>query len=157
AGRVDVAFDWFSEMADAARRLGLPALATEADSARSQILADLGQLDEAEELIHRAQREADDAGSELGVAWARSIEGSTLLRRDPEAAERLTSEALDECRRLSYAAGTSINLRTLALADICLGRTAEAAFHALDLLDELLSRGSLYELRLVCDTAAVIA
>lgn len=156
AGRAETSIDWFVVMAAHARRLGLAALATEADAARAQVYADLGRVDEALELVCQAGDEARAAGSELGAAWARSVEGSILLRLDPVRASTVIDEALAECRRLHYAAGTMVNVRDRALAALCRDDVISAARDTLVLLDELMARGSTYELRLVFDTASAV-
>lgn len=146
--------EWFAATAREARRLGLTGFAVEADAARAQVLADVGRSDDALELVRAARDEAAAVGSDVAVTWARTVEGSIMLRVDPEAATEVVEEALAECRRIRYAAGTSVNLRTLALAALCLGDDVTAAQHLLALLDELLGRGSTLELRAVLDVAA---
>jgi predicted ATPase len=147
---------WFGDGAVEARRLGLTALAVEADAARAQVLADLGRLDEALALVAAARDEAGAATSELAAVWARSVEGSILLRVDVERAATVLDEALATSRALGYAAGVSVNLRSLALAELLRGDVGAAAGWVLALLDELLGRGSTYELRLVFDAAAAV-
>ncbi len=146
--------EWFAATARAARRLGLTGFAVEADAARAQVLADVGRSDDALALVRAARDEATAVGSDVAVTWARTVEGSIMLRVDPESATQVVEEALAECRRIGYAAGTSVNLRTLALAALCRRDDAAAAQHLLALLDELLGRGSTLELRAVLDVAA---
>ncbi|HET9611827.1 MAG TPA: hypothetical protein VFP06_19595 [Acidimicrobiales bacterium] len=147
--------EWFAATARAARRLGLTGFAVEADAARAQVLADVGRCDDALALVRAARDEAAAVGSDVAMTWARTVEGSIMLRVDPESATQVVEEALAECRRIGYAAGTSVNLRTLALASLCRrDDAAAAAQHLLALLDELLGRGSTLELRAVLDVAA---
>ena len=153
-GDADGAIHAFAETADAARHLGLVAMATEADSARAQVLADVGRTDEALQLVRRACAEAAAAGSEVGVAWARAIEGSILLRVDPHAAARLLDEVLVQVRDIRYHAGESVVLRARALADLLTGELADAADRTLELLGVLLASGSATELRAVLDVAS---
>lgn len=146
--------EWFAATAHEARRLGLTGFAVEADAARAQVLADVGRTDDALALVRAARAEAAAVGSDVAVTWARTVEGSIMLRVEPEAATDVVEEALAECHRIGYAAGTSVNLRTLALGALRLGDEATAAQHLLALLDELLGRGSTLELRAVLDVAA---
>ncbi|HEX6424214.1 MAG TPA: hypothetical protein VFZ79_12085 [Acidimicrobiales bacterium] len=146
--------EWFVATAGEARRLGLSGFAVEADAARAQVLADVGRIDDALALVRTARDEAVAVGSGVAATWARTVEGSILLRVDPEAATGVIDEALAECRRIGYAAGTSVNLRTLALGALCRDDRAAAARHLLALLDELLGRGSTLELRAVLEVAA---
>jgi predicted ATPase len=155
-GDTDGALAWFAGAADEARRLGLGALAVEADAARAQVLADLGHHDDALALVAAARAEAVAAGSELAAAWTRSIEGSILLRVDAARAVSVLASALAESRRLGYAAGASVSLRCLALAALGQGEIRTAAARVAELLDELLQRGSTYELRLVLDVASPV-
>lgn len=154
AGEVDAALDAFAATAEAARRAGLVAMATEADSARAQVLADVGRTDGALSLVRAARAEAEAGGSEVGATWARAIEGSVLLRVDPTEARRVLEEALAEARRIRYLAAISVVLRALAIADLLEGDLASAVARISTLLDDLLARGSTYELRLVIDVTS---
>lgn len=156
AGDTEAALSWFDAAAVEARRAGLVALAVEADAARAQILADLGSVAEALALVAGARAEAESAGAEVAMAWTRCIEGSVLLRTDPARASAVLEHGLAECRRLAYAAGVSANLRSLAFADLLAGDHRRAASRVLELLDDLLGRGSTYELRLVFDAASAV-
>lgn len=154
AGDTDAGLEWFAAAADEARRLELGALAVEADAARAQVLADIGEHQEALTLIRAAHAEAVAGGSEVAAAWSRSVEGSILLRVDPVRAASVLEEALAESGRLGYAAGTSVAVRCLALAALCRGDLRGAAAWVTELLEGLLARGSTHELRLVLDVAS---
>ena len=156
AGDTAGAADWFEATADRSRSLGLTALAVEADCGRAHILADLGAAEEGLVLASTARAEAAAAGSDVAAAWARAVEASILLRIDPAQAVAEATVALATGQRLRYAAGISINLRTLALAALSQGDPAGAAARVLELLDDLLGRGSTYELRMVFDTASAV-
>jgi predicted ATPase len=155
-GDADGALEWFAGAAEEARRLGLGALAVEADAARAQVLADIGHHDDGLALVASARSEARAAGSEVAAAWTRTIEGSILLRVDPARAASVLESALAESRRLGHAAGTSVALRCLALAALGQGEIRTAAARVAELLDDLLERGSTYELRLVLDVASPV-
>jgi predicted ATPase len=156
AGDTEAGLHWFAAAAAEARRLGLVSMATEADSARAQILADVGRHDEAAAMITSAIDEATAAGSEVGATWARAIHGSILLRTDPTAAVTTIDAALRDARELRYDAGVSVALRSLALAELCRDDLRAAATRVRELLDDLLARGSTYELRMVLDVASAI-
>lgn len=156
SGDAEGGMAWFAATADRARPAGLVALAVESDAARAQILADLGRLDEARALVADVWTEAARHRSALAEAWARTIEGSILLRVDAEAAIAVLVPALAASRDLAYPSGIATNLRSLALAELGRGRVSAAAGRVLELLDDLLSRGSTYELRLVFDAASSV-
>lgn len=150
---------WFAEAAAAARDRGLIALAVEADAARAQILADVGHaepggIQAAMTLLDAARTEAAEAGAPVAVAWTAAIEGTILLRVDVDRAEAVLARALATCRDLRYAGGTSVALRSRVLAALCRGDVAAAAGRVLELLDDVLARGSTYELRMVLDVAS---
>lgn len=154
AGDAEGAIAAFDATARVARELGVTAMATEADAARAQILADVGRIDEALALVRDAQGEARTVGSEIGTTWARAVEGSILLRSDPEAAVRLLDHVLVEAREIRYHAAVSVALRARALAALRLGDCVHAAERSLELLDALLAMRSTAELRAVLDVAS---
>jgi predicted ATPase/tetratricopeptide (TPR) repeat protein len=155
-GDTDGALGWFAEASTAARERGLTALAVEADTDRAQIHADVGGLDAALALVHEARAEAEEAEAPVATAWARAVEGSILLRVDLDLAEATLGEARDACRALRYAGGLSVAQRSLALTALCRGDLPAAAARLLELLDDLLGRGSTYELRAVFDAASAV-
>jgi predicted ATPase/tetratricopeptide (TPR) repeat protein len=153
-GEADEAIAWFERTADEARRIGISALAVESDTARAQVLADLGRTDDALALVRAAGAEAEADGSDIGVAWSRAIEGSILLRVDVDRARDVLVEAGERCDEIAYVAGSLNVRRSLALAGLLADDLPAAATAALDLLDHILARGSTYGLRMVLDTAA---
>ena len=155
-GDVPGARRWFAEAADEARRLGLHPMAFESDSARAQLLADVGELDEALALVRRTREAAAELGSEISEVWASVIEGSILVRTDPGAADRVLELALAAAQRIGYDAGISVAQRSLALVALCRDDAPQAARHATALLEGLLARGSTSELRMVLDVAVPI-
>ena len=153
-GDVETASTWFAEAAEHARRLGLEAMAVESDCARAHLLGDVGRVDDALALIADARGAARRAGSEIGATWSLAVEGSILLRRDTGAATAALERALAEARRIEYAAAISVTQRGLALAALCGGDRPLAAARIGELLDDLLARGSTYELRMVFDVVS---
>jgi predicted ATPase len=156
SGDAEAGLEWFAATGEAARRLGLVGQAVEADTALAQVLADVGRIDEALVVLGSARGVAVEAGSELAAAWARTVEGSVLLRVDPDRAAAVLDDALVECHRLRYPAGTSAALRCLAFAELLRADVPGAAGRVLELLDDLLERGSTLELRLVLDAASAV-
>lgn len=154
SGDAEGALRWFEDAAETAERLGLQAMAHESRAARAQILADLGRLDESLHAIEATRAAADMAGLEVSTAWARAVEGSIRLRVDPAQAVTVLHDAAERCDRLDYAAGGSVARRGLAIAALLEGDAATAAERTLELMDDLLDRGSTYELRMVFDVAS---
>ncbi|HEX5947260.1 MAG TPA: hypothetical protein VFY82_13320, partial [Acidimicrobiales bacterium] len=115
---------------------------------------DDGGLDAALAVLDAARAEAEDAGAPVATAWTRAVEGTILLRVDVDRAEAVLVEALETCRGLRYAGGTSVALRSRVLAALCRGDVPAAAARVLELLDDVLARGSSYELRMVLDVAS---
>ncbi|QYG93256.1 hypothetical protein HC251_13025 [Iamia sp. SCSIO 61187] len=153
-GAAEEALGWFEATARAARERGVSALAVEADTARAQVLADLGQVDEGLALVRAAGAEASAAGSDIGIVWARAVEGSILLRSDVEEARHVIADARGCCDAIAYGAGSLGTRRSAAIGAMCVGDHPGAARSALDLLEHLLGRGSTYGLRMVFDVAA---
>jgi len=154
SGDAEGALAWFEAAADAAHRLGLRAMALESEAARAQILADLGDLEASLRAIDAVKAAAEDGGLEVSAAWALAVEGSIRLRLDPQQATAVLRRAVEASEAIQYAAGRAVALRGLALAALLESDTAGAASRVLDLLEDLLSRGSTYELRMVLDVAS---
>jgi predicted ATPase len=153
-GDTEGALRWFAATAEEARSAGLDAMAVESDTARAQILADLGRIEEALQVVDEAHAAAAATGSDVGTTWATAIRGSVLLRVDPSAAADVLRDALESARRIRYHAAIAVSIRALALADLCRGDLRSAARRVVELLDSLLEGGSTYELRLVLDVAS---
>ncbi len=155
-GEAEESLDWFATSAAEARRIGISGLAVESDTARAQVLADRGRIDEALDLVRAACGEADADGSDVGVAWARAVEGSILLRVDVDRAADVLAAAGERCDALGYVAGSLGVRRSQALLGLLRDDLPAGATAALDLLEHILARGSTYGLRMVLDTAAPI-
>jgi predicted ATPase/tetratricopeptide (TPR) repeat protein len=153
-GDTDAAITWFDAAAAEARRLELSSLAAEADLARAQVLADVGDHDGALTLIGEVRADGATSRSDLSDAWCGVVEGSVLLRVDRERAEEVLRTAVEASRRAGYVAGIHTALRSLALAALAADDHRGAACRVLELLDEMLARGALYELRQVLDVAS---
>ena len=156
-GDAEGALEWFAATEVQARRLGMPAMAMEALSARAQVLADLGQCEEGLALVAAVHSEAVAAGAEVLMAWTRVIEGSILLRVDPTAARTCLQEGLDACLAIQHHAGSSVARRGLVIESLLDGRVHDAATSVLELLEGLLALGSTYELRMALDVASTVA
>ncbi|QGG96031.1 ATP-binding protein [Actinomarinicola tropica] len=154
AGDAEGAVEAFAATAATARSLGLVAMATEADAARAQVIADLGRVEEALDLARGAEEEARRHGSEVGVTWARAIQGSILLRSDVDAAATLLDRVLGEAHAIRYHAAASVVLRARALADVLRRDCPGAAARTLQMLEDLLAVGATDEMRAVLEVAA---
>ena len=148
----------FADIAARARTADLPAFALEADVYRAQLLAadsDTGEnIAAARALALAARTEAVAVGSPINEIWAQSILAQFTLRTDVTAGLPEVSAALDAARRIPYPAVIAVNLRALAWGLLRAGRLAEAAAAVGELLDLVLHRGAVAELRGVLLTAA---
>ena len=137
--------------------LGLTAMALELDIAAAVVCADLGAVADGVAELRSIIDRAVEVGSTLSVAWARSALGWLLLRVDPAGAREVIDQALAESRTLDYPIGIAVGLRSRAYAELLDGDVAAAVGTAGDLLDELLGRRALSNLRLLLDVVAVLA
>jgi predicted ATPase len=137
--------------------LGLTAMALELDIAAAIVRADLGAVDDGVDELRSIIDRAVEVDSTLSGAWARSALGWLLLRVDPAGALEVIDQALAESRSLDYPIGIAVGLRSRAYAELLDGDAAAAVGTAGDLLDELLGRRALSNLRLLLDVVAVLA
>ncbi len=144
----------FDDAAARARSAGLPALASEADVNRAQLLANAGDLAAARAVAEAALAEAVEAGSPINAVWARTVLAQFELRAHGAEGLAAVSDALAEARRLEYSSAIAVNLRTLAWGLTGAGRYREAAETLLELFDQVLARGGIAELRGALLTAA---
>jgi predicted ATPase len=156
-GDTGAALARFEEGAAEARARGTLGIALELDVARALVLADVGQVDPALELVRAAAAEATAGDSPLNAVWAATAHGYVLLRRDPAAAAPVIEAALAEARRIGYPAGITAGLRSLALAHVARDHPGDAAGTLLELLAELWTGGLVTDLQMVMDVAAVVA
>jgi predicted ATPase len=145
-GQRAAALEIYGEVSDHARRLGLAALAMEADVNRALLLADR-DLAGAIALARDVRAEAAAAGSAINEVWARSALGHLLLREDAAAGLATVSQALDEGRRIRFPGAIGVNLRTLAWGLTSTGQYRAAAEALLELYDNLLARGQVADIR----------
>lgn len=145
-GDDDAALTAFEDAAAIARQRGLLALALEADVTRAQLLARHDPV-AARGIAAAAEREAAAAGSVVNEVWARTVGALVALHLDPVAGRPLVVGALDAARRLDYPAAMSVGLRSLAWSSTRDGDHVTAATALLELIDQLLLRGGVAELR----------
>ena len=161
-GDVEAAIGAFAEGARLARDAGMSAMAIELDivHAHARSVAHAGDTDALAGVIadiERAATEADTLGSAVTAAWARTTLGWVLLRTDAARARPVIEQALASCRSIRYPIGIAGNLRSLAYAHLLAGDVGSARSAAQELLDDLLDRGALSDVRLVVDVTATLA
>ena len=83
-GDVQGALAAFTDGAELARTLDMPAMAIELDVAHAQVSADDGHVEEALPALRSSVEESIRIGSVINEAWARSCLGWVLLRVDPD-------------------------------------------------------------------------
>ncbi len=143
--------------AEAAEELNSAGLAMELWVDHAVLLAELGDPDAGLAVIERVLAEADERGAAINYAWAMVGRGVIELSRDAETALPALEAALAEAQRIGYPAGVSTSLRALAMAHFDLGRNDEAASAVDRLLDQLLIRGGLNDLRMALEIGARVA
>jgi predicted ATPase len=156
-GHTDASLAPFQTGARVARDLGMASMAMELEVAAAQVLADSGQVAAAVAALEDLMAEAVAAGSTLTESWARTVHAWVLLRVDPVAARPAVEAALHEARSIAYPVAVAVNLRSLAYAQLLLGEPAAAVATAQALLDDLLDRGALSNVRILADITAVLA
>ncbi len=154
AGDIEGCRDTFREAADIAEERGAMGLYYELRVDEGLAMVECGDLDGGLTEIERMIEEAADAGAPINVVWAKAARASVLRRRDAASAVAVIEATLDEARAIDYPAGVTFALRLLAAAKIELGEVADPARALVELLDSLLQRGGLDEMRVVLDLAA---
>ncbi|MEQ8436684.1 MAG: tetratricopeptide repeat protein [Ilumatobacter fluminis] len=152
-GRPDEARRWFAEGASAAAA-NVPGLAMVLRVDEAIMIAELGGTDEAAMALDTIASEAASAGATVNRAWARCARATVAWHAgDPTAAQRARA-AIDESRRIGYAAGELYSLRLLGAVLIDDGEFAAAASAVLELQNGLLDRRAPLDARAVLDHAA---
>ena len=156
SGRPAESQDWFAEAATVAADAGVHGLAMELWVDHAVVAAELGAVESALGIVERVLDEAIAADAEVNLAWARCGRGAILLTAgDPVALETL-DEAVAYSRSIAYPAGVSFGLRMVAAAHLERDDRVAAACALLDLLDALLERGGLNDLRMALDHVATL-
>lgn len=155
-GDPDRAIATFREGAEAARRNGVFGFSLELMADVGAVLAEVGQPMEGLEVIDATLAEAVDRGDRVNEAWSSACRAHVLLDIDAGGAEHEALAALELSRSIDYPAGRSCSLRTLSRARLARDDVAGASRACIELLDELLTRGGMNDLRLVTDLAAGI-
>lgn len=154
--RLEEARDWFDDGATTAAERGAHGFAMELAVDHALLVAELGDVDRALALVGDVVTEADERGARINHAWALAGRGAIVARRDAAEAVPVIEEAIATARRIAYPAGLSFSLRALASVSIELDDLPGAASALLDLIDELLQRGGLNDLRMALDHAALV-
>lgn len=147
----------FAEGADEARRLGHPAIAMDMELDNAQLLADVGDVEDAQAAMIAVRNEAASIGSALNEVWASTLLAWTTLRRDISAGMSLATATLETARAIDYPNAICGNLRTLAHGHLLEGDHVAAADFVDALYQEIRDRGALGQARMVVDVAAVLA
>jgi tetratricopeptide (TPR) repeat protein len=156
SGRLEAARDHFLEGAEVAAERDAVGVALELRVDHGLLVAELGDVDAGIAIIEQAHADAVAGGAGVNAAWALTAKGVALGRRDAAEALPHITAALTESRAIGYPAGVSGSLRALATARLDLGDVAGTAVILLELIDELLQRGGLNDLRMVLDIAALL-
>jgi len=157
-GDSERARDWFAEGADAAEEHGVHGIAMELRVDQAILVAELGDSTDALDLVDDVLAEARRRSAPINIGWAMGGRGAILHVAGDDRALAELEAAVEYCRSISYPAGVSFSLRMLAAAHIDRGDRAAAATALVELLDALLERGGLNDLRMVLDhTARLLA
>lgn len=151
------AIETFREGARIGHELGMTAMAQELEIAAAVVVADLGEVDDALAELAALLDAARAAGSVITASWCWAARTWVLARVDPAATLADASAAVAEARAIDFPVAVAADLRTAAFAHLLLGDTASAATTVQELLDDLLERGALSNLRLLADVTAALA
>ncbi len=154
AGDIEACRDMFREAADIAEERGAMGLYYELRVDEGLAMVECGDLDGGLAEIERMIEASAAAGAPINEVWAKAARASVFRRRDAASAVPFIEATLDEARSIDYPAGVTFALRLLAAAKIELGHVDEPAAALLELLDSLLQRGGLDEMRVVLDLVA---
>lgn len=147
----------FREGARIGHELGMTAMAQELEVAAAIVGADIGQVEAGIAELDAILEAARGAGSAITASWAWAARSWLVARIDPAAALVEAAAALAEARAIDYPIAVAVDLRTIAFAHLLLGDSRSAAATVNELLDDLLDRGALSNLRILADVAAALA
>lgn len=146
----------FREGSEIGHRLGMTAMAHELEIAAAMLTADLGDtaaaLAEIDAIVDQTA-----ARSALTATWASAGRAWITVRLDPAAALAAAEAGAEEARRIDFPVAVAVHLRTAAFANLLLGDLARAGAAVSDLVDDLLERGALSNLRILVDVVAALA
>ncbi len=147
----------FAAGAELAAAAGAIGLALELAVDEGLVRAELGEVELGVAIVDGALAEARRHGAPVNEAWALAGAAHLELSVEPERAIAAATAAFDRSSAIGYPAGRSCSLRVRARARLATGDLAGASLDAGALLDELLERGGLNDIRMVLDIAAAIA
>ena len=156
-GDRDRSIESFREGARIGHELGMTAMAQELEIAAAMVGADAGRLDAGLAEVTTIVDAARSASSVITASWAWAVRAWMLVRVDPAAALAEADAAVAEARAIDYPIAIAVDLRSRAFAQLLLGDTAAARATVGELLDDLLDRGALSNLRLLADVTAALA
>ncbi|HSJ92113.1 MAG TPA: hypothetical protein VK917_08580, partial [Ilumatobacter sp.] len=156
-GDLDGAVEAFRDGSELGRRIGAIAMADELVSARAQVTADSGHVDDAVAQLDELLARTNPPLSALTASWAQTTRAWIQARIDPADALVAAADALAAARTLDYPIAIAVNLRTKAFAELLLDDTASATRTLTELRADLRRRGALSNARILVDATAALA
>ncbi|HTH07235.1 MAG TPA: hypothetical protein VL916_15245 [Ilumatobacteraceae bacterium] len=153
-GHNDLAVGACRQGADIARELGVVPLADELGIAAAIGAADAGRAADA---LAELATIADHATHSSTAGWAAAAHGWVLVRVDPSAALRDATMLQRDAAGAESRSIIAVALRSQAFAQLALGNLGDAAATASQLLEDLVARGALSNMRMAVDVAAALA
>ena len=132
-------------------------MAYELDVAVALASADAGRLDDGLAALTAIIDDQPRTLPGVTAMWASTVRAWLLVRVDAAAPLVEADIALTEAQTVDFPIAVAVGLRTKAFAQLLLGDTVAATTTTEALLDDLLDRGALSNLRLTVDTAASVA
>ncbi|MEM7342400.1 MAG: hypothetical protein AAF467_27430 [Actinomycetota bacterium] len=151
------ASEHFEAGAAAAVATGQYPFALEQRADHAAMVAALGNIAEAHEIIDEVVAESIERQAPINELWALVCRGRVLAHREPAAAVPVLIDVLDRSRTIRYPAGAWSALRGLAVISLDQGDNAAAARWTGELIAEIADHGAFTELRQALDVAAVVA
>jgi hypothetical protein len=146
----------FTAAADAARARAIPRFASEMQVFGAVMQTALGDPDGALAAIEAVQQAAPVDDGILRV-WARTIGGQLRVRVDADAAPAEVERALDRARRIDHPACVAVNLHSLTYLALQQGDLASAVRAVAEMLENVVRRGAVSELRAAFGAIAALS
>lgn len=157
-GDLDGAEAGFAEAARVAGEREAHGLTMEMEVDRGLALVEQGRIETGMERIEAQIGEADRRQAPINRVWAEAALAAARLRRSPRSPEAGAAvlDALTAAEEIGYPAGVSFGLRLRAEYELATDDLDATAATVVELLDILLERGGLDEMRYVLDLAAEV-
>src|SRR5690606_21512702 len=131
------------------------AMAHELEIAAAIVAADLGDVASSVAELDTIVEQATAGGSVLTATWAAAGRSCIVARTDPAAALAAAGAGTVQAREIDFP--IAVTMRTVAFAHLLLDDLAAAGAAVGELIDDLVERGALSNLRIVVDVAAALA